>query len=206
MIAAERGITAAIGGAPGAAGAVFIRPLPIRERFEERWLQGEGVRCRLSYLRPPGLSWGAEDGFYLQYTGLEARRLPQSIPAVLRRQFPIYFPGDQVEVDVEIVNSGGRTLRDLLAFAGQESFTGSPRVGQPLSELSIKTISELAPGQRAVLRFELSLPPAVAGGASVNFDQTHLTLKRVMPDGSSVKLLDEPQAGVIDPPGGDAAR
>jgi hypothetical protein len=65
----------------------------------------------------------------------------------------------------------------------------------------INGVASIAPGATAVLRWRIKL--STIAREAVNFEQTHLRVLGKDPAGSEKVLLDQSQAGIVDPPGED---
>ena len=66
---------------------------------------------------------------------------------------------------------------------------------------TVTAIFVWAPGATAVLRWRIKL--STIAREAVNFEQTHLRVLSKDPSGSEKVLLDQAQAGIVDPPGED---
>ena len=173
-------------------------PAPVLAPFREPWQEHDGLRARVTYLRSHGLIKLSADGFTAAFADGTVRRAANTIlPKKLKRNFPIYFHGEEVEIELTIENKTGRTLNDVRLEAVQETFRSVGSEGTRLAPAAeVKVAKTLAPGQRKTVRWRARLEgPA---HAAVNLEQTHV---RVTSDGQAAPLLDAPQAGVIDPPG-----
>ena len=181
------------------ASAGFVRRV-YQERFEERWWREGGLRYRLAYLRPIGMSWGDAEGFHFAFPGEGTRSWLVALPRQLLRSFPIYNVGDAVEAEVEIENAGAETLANLRVFIGQEAYNGKRGVGKRAGGMAVTEIGELAPGRKTVLRYRFVVANREGEKRPVFFDQTHLTVVRALSGGSEATLVDNTEAGIIDPP------
>lgn len=173
-------------------------PAPMLPPFREPWQEHDGLRARVSYLHSLGAISVDAAGFTAAFADGTVRRAPNTIlPKDLRRRFPIYFHGQEVEIELVVENKTGRTLHDVRVEAVQETFRPVGTEGTRLAPAADMPVAEtLAPGQRKTVRWRASLQGP--GHAAVNLEQTHV---RVTSDGIAAPLLDAPQAGVIDPPG-----
>jgi hypothetical protein len=174
---------------------------PLRPRFTGAWVGAGQVRARVDYLKPFGVTQGEAKGFRVTLSDGYERLIPMkgAIPAQLMRELPLYFAGDTVDVEVTVLNTGSTPLTELTVVAVQEDFMASGAAGAPLAAPVIKTITAVAPGAATVLRWRVKLS-AIAREA-VNFEQTHLRVLGKDPAGGEKVLLDQNQAGLIDPPG-----
>jgi hypothetical protein len=175
-----------------------LGPAPAMDPFRDRWQETNGLRARLTYLRSHGLVKADARGFTAVFAdGTTGRTESLRLPAAYFRDFPIYYHGEEVEIEITVENKTGRTLRDVRLEAVQETFrtvaTDGTRLAPPAEVPVAKT---LAPGARANAKWRVRLEGP--SHAAVNLEQTHI---RVTADGSAAPLLDAPQAGVIDPPG-----
>jgi hypothetical protein len=175
---------------------------PLRERFVGEWTgKGGAVNARVDYMRPFGVTQGEAKGFRVRLSDGYERLLPHrgQIPNSLMREVPLYFAGDSVDVEVTILNSGSTPLTNLTVAAVQEEHTASGEAGVPLTSPVLNGVTSLAPGATTVLRWRIKL--SSGGREAVNFEQTHLRVLGQDAYGSQKVLLDQAQAGIIDPPG-----
>jgi hypothetical protein len=173
-------------------------PAPVLAPFREPWQEQNGLRARVSYIRSHGAITLDSDGFTAAFADGTIRHAPNTIlPKKMKRNFPIYYHGEEVTIELTVENKTGRTLNDVRLEAVQETFRAVGTEGVRLAPAAeVKVAKSLAPGQRKTVRWRARLEgPA---HAAVNLEQTHV---RVTSDGRSAPLLDAPQAGVIDPPG-----
>lgn len=174
---------------------------PIRPRFVGDWVGAGPVRARVDYLAPVGMTRGEAKGFRVTLSDGYERLLPNkgAMPAQLMRELPLYFAGDSVDVEVTVANTGKETLTGLTVVSVQEDFTASGAPGAPTSTPAFKNIASLAAGESAVVRWRVKLSSEAR--EAVNFEQTHLRVLGKDPAGGEKVVLDEAQAGVVDPPG-----
>lgn len=171
-------------------------PLPPQR---ERWMSRAGVRARLSYLRAHGVVRGFPDGYVATFADGRKHYAAASLTAPYLRAFPIYWHGEEIEVELELVNETGRDLRGLTVEAVQETFRPVGGEGMRLSPPAQPSAPAVLPaGGRAVLRWFVRLEGP--SHATVNLEQTHVRVS-AGPSSGGATLLDAPQAGVIDPPG-----
>ena len=177
--------------------------MPVRPRFTGDWVGAGPVRARVDYMEPLGITRGEAKGFRVTLADGFDRLLPArgAIPGSLMAERPLYFAGDAVEVEVLIRNDGASTLTDLRVSAVQEDHTASGAPGAPLASPVNRNLASLAPGETAILRWRIKL--ASSGREAVNFEQTHLKVLAKDPSGGEKVVLDEAQAGIVDPPGAD---
>lgn len=168
---------------------------PMRPRFIGEWVGQGPMRARVDYMKPFGVTQGEAKGFRVRLSDGYERLLPHRgpIPPSLMREVPVYFAGDSVDVEVTIRNEGDVPLAGLSVSAVEEEHTASGAAGAPLGAPVVKSVASLAPGESAVLRWRIRL--ASGGQEAINFEQTHLRVST--PD---KVLLDQPQAGIVDPP------
>lgn len=167
--------------------------------FRDRWLNGSGVSARVSYAGPHGRVRGFPDGYVAVFADGRKRYAPGRIPAPFQREFPIYYHGELVRIELELVNRSGRDLTGVSVSAVQETFRPVGGEGMrltPPAEVSVPGV--LPAGGRTVVRWWARL--VGPGGQAVNLEQTHVTVTAGSGDAART-LLDEAQAGVIDPPG-----
>lgn len=174
---------------------------PLRPRFTGEWVGRGPVRARVDYLNPFGVTEGEAKGFRVKLADGYERLLPSRgrIPESLMREIPLYFAGDSVDVEVSLRNDGTRALTDLTLASVQEEHDASGAPGVPVASPVLKPVARLEPGETAVLRWRIKLSPG--GRDAVNFEQTHLRVTSEDAAGSPKVLLDEAQAGIVDPPG-----
>mgnify|MGYP001560474832 FL=1 len=176
---------------------------PLRPRFVGEWVGKGPVRARVDYMNPFGVTQGEAKGFRVKLSNGYERLLPNrgAIPNALMRELPLYFAGDSVDVEVTILNTGSTPMTGLRVVAVQEEFEASGAPGAPLTSPVINGVASIAPGATAVLRWRIKLS-AIAREA-VNFEQTHLRVLGKDPAGGEKVMLDQAQAGIVDPPGED---
>ncbi|MCM2304727.1 MAG: hypothetical protein NDJ72_08495 [Elusimicrobia bacterium] len=176
---------------------------PLRPRFTGEWVGSGAVRARVDYLKPLGVTRGEAKGFRVTLSDGYERLLPSRgvIPRSLMTERPLYFAGDSVDVEVRVRNDGAEPLADLTVSSVQEDHTASGAPGAPTASPVIKRVAGLAPGETAVLRWRIKL--GTTAREAVNFEQTHLRVLSRDPAGGEKVLLDEAQAGIVDPPGAD---
>jgi len=174
---------------------------PLRPRFIGEWVGKGPMRARVDYLNPLGITQGEAKGFRVRLSDGYERLLPHHglIPDSLQRELPLYFAGDSVDVEVTIRNTGSTAMRNLSLVAVQEDHTASGEAGPALTSPVVNGVASLAPGESAVLRWRIKL--SSGGREAVNFEQTHLRVLGKYPAGGEKVLLDEAQAGIVDPPG-----
>jgi len=173
---------------------------PLRPRFVGEWVGKGQARARVDYMNPVGITRGEAKGFRVMLSDGFERLLPnrRPIPNSLMRELPLYFAGDSVDVEVTILNTGSTPLTELTVSSVQEEHTASGDAGTPIGGPVVKSVAAIAPGATAVLRWRIKLG-SVAREA-VNFEQTHLTVLGKDPAGGQKVLLDQNQAGIVDPP------
>ena len=103
---------------------------------------------------------------------------------------PLYAAGERVAYELEVENLGENPLVDVKVGARQERF----RTGSPLGRSSEFSIAAVRHGARVVVRGSFTL--SRSGRELVNLEQTHVTITT-----GGRTLLDDPLAGVVDPPG-----
>ncbi|MBI5247505.1 MAG: hypothetical protein HY923_10005 [Elusimicrobia bacterium] len=174
---------------------------PLRPRFVGEWVGSGPVRARVDYLRPFGVTQGEAKGYRVTLADGYERLIPTkgAIPPALMRELPLYFAGDLVDVEITVLNTGKEPLNNLQAVAVQEDYMASGEAGAPTSSPMLAAISSLAAGQTTVLRWRVKLSSTAR--EAVNFEQTHLRVLGKDPAGGEKVLLDQNQAGLIDPPG-----
>jgi len=174
---------------------------PMRPRFVGEWVgKGGAVQVRVDYLKPLGFTRGEAKGYRVTLSDGYERLFPNrgALPEALMRELPLYFAGDNVDIEVTILNTGSEPLSNLSVSAVQEEFTPSGAAGAPVTSPVLNAVASLAPGATAVLRWRVKL--SSEGREAVNFEQTHLRVSAPDAAGSDKVLLDAPQAGIVDPP------
>jgi len=176
--------------------AAAFRPV-FADTLEQPWVEGRGLRLRVIFLKPVGVTWGDARGFHGQVLPRPVIDLPAPVPPAYRRSFPLYFAGDRVDYEIELENTGPLPLPPLTLRARQERFDPSGGIGEPLGRVDLQDVPALPWGGRVVLRGSFALSPG--GRQRLNFEQTHLT---VVDAGAAdaAPRLDAPQAGIADPP------
>ena len=157
------------------------------------WVKGRGIRFRIVYLNTPGVTWGDAKGFHTRIYDRAIDSLVP-IPEKYQRRYPLYFSRDLVTYEIEVENTGSRTLTGVTVAAKQEAFNMAGGKGPDLPwPKTTRALAPIEPGERAVVvdAFHFSHP----SWASLNFEQTHLTVMQ-----GEKTLADEPQAGIADPP------
>ncbi len=175
-------------------------PLVHQDRFEMPWVEGDGLRLRVTYMRTMGETEGGLDSFHVRIPGRGTRTVRMPVPDTLRGVLPVYFRGDQVFYEVELQNTGSTTLLDLRVLSRQESFEASGRAGEPISFTpAFLPVDRLGPGESVTLgrSFRLALEPRSTD--PIRFEQTHVNVSQVNAEGQN-SLLDAPHAGIVDPP------
>lgn len=176
---------------------------PLRPRFVGEWVGKGQVRARVDYLNPFGVTQGEAKGFRVKLADGYERLLPnrKAIPDALMHELPLYFAGDSVEVEVTVLNTGSTPLTGLSVVSVQEEFEASGAPGAPITSPVINAVASIAPGATAVLRWRIKL--STIARDAVNFEQTHLRVLGKDPAGGEKVMLDQAQAGIVDPPGAD---
>ncbi len=174
---------------------------PLRPRFVGEWVGSGPARARVDYLRPFGVTQGEAKGLRIPLADGYERLLPSkgAVPGALMRELPLYFAGDTVDVEITVLNTGSTPLTDLTVIAVQEDYEASGAPGPQTSAPATRQVAAIAPGATAKLTWRVKLS-SVAREA-VNFEQTHLRVLGKDPAGGEKVLLDQTQAGLIDPPG-----
>lgn len=168
---------------------------PIRPSFECAWLEQDGLRLRLEYLRPRAIVAGTDEGWRLLEPGGSWRLIPAQLSPAHRRDFPLYLPEDEIELRLIVENAGRETRAGLEIEAVQERFNPAGRESRPLGPAIRRPVAgALPPGGRAEIRWTMRL--GRGGRGAVNLEQTHVRVR----DGAGRLRLDAPQAGVVDPP------
>jgi hypothetical protein len=114
------------------------------------------------------------------------------------RTYALYHEGDIVDYEIELENTTGRDLKNLLVFTNQEGFNLRGGMGKPLGNVQLSILKSLAAGGRAVLMGQARLAGFEAAGS--NFEQTHLTVDMEGAGTGRTRLVDDPQANIVDPP------
>ncbi len=169
-------------------------------RIDGPWKQQGGLRFRVSYLKPEGFITLSAKGALVQEGTGPAREMgvTRRAPAWLHGRYAIYHEGDQVSFEIELENTTGEELESLEVFTGQEVLALDGGAGRLLGEVQTYAPVNLPAGGRGVLTGKLKV--AGAAVARSNFEQTHLSVYQPSERGPGRRLVDEPQAGILDPP------
>jgi hypothetical protein len=176
---------------------------PLRARFESEWVGAGALRARVDYMSPFGVTVGEAKGYRVTLADGYSKLLPskQAVPEGLRREVPLYFAGDEVEVEVAIENTGKTALTGMRLVSVQEDYDPAGLAGAPITAPVERLLPDLAPGARTVARWKIAL--SSTGRNAVNFEQTHLRVLGKDPAGGEKVILDKAQAGIVDPPSAD---
>jgi hypothetical protein len=175
-------------------------PMPALPAFHERWFEQSGLSAQVSYLHPHGVVHGFSDGYVAVFADGTKRYVAEKLLPAFQREFPIYWHGEQIEVELTLVNRTGHPLRGVRVSAVQETFRPVGGEGvrlSPPAELIVP--GEIPAGGHAVVHWFVLLEGP--SHAAVNLEQTHVTVSAGANAATTAPLLDAPQAGVIDPPG-----
>ena len=180
-------------------GGLSVTHEVVAPRLEGSWRQANGLRFRINYLKPEGYFTAGPAGIEVTEGSrvLRIRRDVRWNPAYWRT-YALYHEGDVVDYEIELENLTGRDLENLLVFSNQEGFNYSGGMGRLLGQVQLSTLKSLAAGGRAVLLGQTRLSGFDA--AQSNFEQTHLTVDTEDARTGRTRLVDDPQAGVVDPP------
>lgn len=175
---------------------------PIAPRFVGAWTGKGDARVRVDYMRPFGLTKGEAKGYRVTLADGYTRllRVPGVVPEALMKEVPLYFSGDSVVIEAAIRNESAAPMTGLRLVATQEDFRADGLAGAPTSPATEIALPDIAPGATASVRWKVKL--SSDGEAAVNFEQTHLRVLGKDPAGGEKVILDEAQAGVVDPPRG----
>jgi hypothetical protein len=180
-------------------GGRLVTHEPMAPVLQGPWRASRGLRYRINYLRPEGFVTVTADGVDATEGGRSAH-----VAGALRlgpeyeRTYALYHEGDVVDYEIELVNETGRDLASLWAFTNQEGFESRGRIGRLLGGVQLATSGLVMAGQRVVLRGQARLAGFAAAGS--NFEQTHLTVETEDARTGRLRLVDDPQAGIVDPP------
>lgn len=171
----------------------------VAPRFAGPWRQEHGLRFRINYLKPEGY-FTVRSGEVEVTEGSRTQRFQRNVPLApdYWRTYALYHEGDLVDYEIELVNDTGRDLEGLLVFTNQEGFDYRGRIGSLLGRVQLSTLKSLAAGGRAVILGQARLSGFAAAGS--NFEQTHLTVDTESAQAGRARLVDDPQAGIVDPP------
>jgi hypothetical protein len=170
----------------------------VAPRLEGPWRQANGLRFRINYLKPKG--YFKVDRSEAEITiGSRTRRvqLQARLAPAYWRSYALYCERDWVDYEIAMENLTGRDLENLRVSTNQEGFNFQGGAGQMLGEVQLAALKSLAKGGRAVLMGKMQLSGFAAAGS--NFEQTHLTVDSEGADGSRTRLVDDPQANIVDP-------
>ncbi|MBI5241221.1 MAG: hypothetical protein HY926_12180 [Elusimicrobia bacterium] len=163
------------------------------------WRKSHGLRYRINYLRPEGFFELSREGIYVTDGSREMRVVRRvALGPEYLRTYALYHEGDLVDYEIELVNETGWDLEGLLAFTNQEGFDLRGRIGRLLGRVQLAASGPVSAGQRVVLRGQARLAGFEAAGS--NFEQTHLTVEVEDSRTGRRRLVDDPQAGILDPP------
>jgi hypothetical protein len=167
----------------------------VAPRFDGPWHQSNGLRFRINYLKPEGYYTIRRNEVQLT-EGSRTWRVPShvTLAADYLRTYAVYYEGDLVDYEIELENLTGRDLKNLVVFSKQEGFNRRGGVGKPLDSGRLYSLKSLAAGGRAVLMGRARIAGNAAAGSGL--EQTHLAMDAA--DGT--RLIDDPQAGIVDPP------
>ena len=167
--------------------------------LEGPWRQAHGLRFRINYLKPEGF-FTVRSGEIEVTEGSRTQSFRRYVPLGPQywRTYALYHEGDVVDYEIELKNATGRDLTDLLVFTNQEGFNYRGGMGCLLGHVQLVTLKSLAAGGRVVLRGQARLSGFAAAGS--NFEQTHLTVDTESGRNVRTRLVDDPQAGILDPP------
>lgn len=175
---------------------------PYSARFTGEWTGSGAARARVDYLSPFGVTKGEKSGYRIKLADGYERLLHMktAVPETLMKEVPLYFSGDTVEIQTTVRNEGPAALTGLRLVATQEDFVAAGGAGAPIASPVELSLPDLAPGGQTSVRWKIKL--SSTGEAAVNFEQTHLRVLGKDPAGGEKVILDEAQAGVVDPPRG----
>jgi hypothetical protein len=181
--------------------SVVVRPYPTLPPFREKWIEQNGLRARLEYHGSHGTVNGAADGFHVTMADGSVHFAAGQLPPPLRRRFAIFWHNESVQMTMTVRNDTGRILRHVRLEAIQENYRPVATEGLRLAPpAEVPVIDELAPGASATASWRTVLHGP--GNAAVNLEQTHVRISADAPGADvSAPLIDEPQAGIVDPPG-----
>lgn len=173
----------------------------IASRFEGRWIEGDGISYRISYINPIAVSYADENGVHYRIPGSNADNPQEVIPSRFWGAYPIYRHKDIVSYEIEIKNTGTKDLRKLHVLSRQEAFNPNG-VGRVLAAGygNIK-IHELKAGAKLVLRGEFEVTGSWTMDGS--FEQTHIKVIGMRGKEGLLTLGENVHAGIIDPPPDD---
>jgi hypothetical protein len=171
----------------------------VAPRLDGPWRQANGLRFRINYLKPEGY-FKVNHGEIEVTEGARIQRFQRDVPlpAAYWRTYALYHEGDVVAYEIELDNRTGRDLENLHVFTNQEGFNVRGGMGRLLGHVQLATLRSLAKAGRAVLRGQARLAGFEAAGG--NFEQTHLTVDAEDAGAGRTRLVDEPQANIVDPP------
>lgn len=199
LIAGGSGVIGAFGELESFSLVAPARLAVYRERFTGFWSKGNGLSVRVDYLRPWGINRADAEGFTLLLKGRSPHRIQarRAVPPLLRREHPIYFPGEDITLEMTLRNDGTQPLRALVVEAWQEGLTLDGGPGPRLDEARRVLPPELAPGAEVRVRWTARI--SRRNGSDVCFEQT--AVRVTGGDGEKGKVyLDVHQAGIVDPP------
>jgi hypothetical protein len=172
----------------------------VAPRFDGPWHQSNGLRFRINYLKPEGY-FTIRRNEVEQTEGSHTRRFPRDVatlaPAYLRT-YALYYEGDWVDYEIELENLTDRELKNLLVFANQEGFNSCGGEGKQLDYGRLFRLKSLAAGGHTILLGKARIAGNAASGSGL--EQTHLAVDADDGETGRMRLVDDPQAGIVDPP------
>ena len=171
----------------------------VAPRLEGPWRQAHGLRFRINYLKPEGTLTLGSHGSEVREGSFPPRfYVDVALTPTYWRTYALDHEGDVVDYEIELENLSGRDLENLLVFTDQEGFNYRGGMGKLLGHVQLSTLKSLAAGGRAVLLGQARLSGFAAAESS--FEQTHLTVDTEGSQTGRTRLVDDPQAGIVDPP------
>jgi hypothetical protein len=172
--------------------------VPLVARMETLWRQGRnGLRYRINYVDVPGLSRMSDEGLRAFYSNKEIIEPLNKAPQKYWKVYPVFYPGRSAPVEIEFYNAGQNAIDDIAVALRQETFKADGSKGQQLGPMVIngERVTGLKPGERTVVRGSFVVESD--GRYRVNLSQLHLV---AWERGASKPLVNDTQAGIVDPP------
>ncbi len=169
-----------------------IEPMP------GAWIVGRGIRLRVTYLNPMGRSRADATGVTCVVAdGRGERERDEVLPQRYWGDYAVYVHDSRLDYEIEVVNTGVAPLKNLQIAMAQEQFVAEGSGRLLPSDASRGDIPLLRPGESVRLRGDFRLSPR--GTVVGHFEQTHVVISAAG-EGGRTNLMDEPHAGLVDPP------
>lgn len=173
------------------------------QKLEGKWQDGKGIRFRLNYLNPVAFSVADKGGMTYKEPGKFMTNSGEKLPEEYWGQYAIYHHGQTVEYEIEVENTGKKTLKDVRIMAAQEVFSRQGGQGKVLpDQVRELALSPIEAGKKAVAKNSFKVTSDWTYHGSL--EQTHIKIAAgaaaVAAATPAQVLADVYQAGIIDPP------